>query len=194
MMILVSLYISDRIQYVGIRNGKIGFLKGTNIILEALKKCRCFVAEITDMKVFEGDVYARAVLKNENDNKLFKVIHLEETDYTWFELIWGIPIKREFSYGDGYLYGIEAYTDKLYKYNPRCKVAKRGESLKVWEDAHEVQFVNGGTLWALRANKNILKKDMNSENAGWEKFDGIECHRNIRDASNYKIDMYNFTN
>ena len=138
------------------------------------------------MKVFEDDVYVRAILKNEDDNKLYKVIHLVETDFTWFELVWGMSLKEEFSYGNGYLYAIEASNHKLYKYNPMCRESKRDIServLGIGDGVEEVTF-KSDTLWVLFQNKNIKKKDTDSESAEWELFDAIECTQNIRKTFN----------
>ena len=145
-----------------------------------------FFVDIQDMKVFEDDVYVRAVLKNEHDNKLFKVIHLVESDFTWFEIVWDMPLKEEFSYGNGYLYAVEAFNHRLYKYKPMCRGSKRDNSERVVGigDGVEEVTLTSNTLWVLFQNNNIMKKDTDSGSAEWELFDAIECNQNIRKAFN----------
>ena len=131
-----------------------------------------------DLKVFGDDVYMRA---NKNGNKLFKAIFLVESDFTWFEVTWNLPLNKEFSYYNGYLYGVGAQDNIIYKYKPRCKMAQRDQAEKVAENFKSVLY-DFGALWALSPeDEKVRKKDLTT-GASWEEVDGVECGSNLRRA------------
>ena len=140
------------------------------------------------MYVFDEDVYVRASV-NDQTVKLFKAIHLEETDYSLFELVWNIELSADLSYGHGYLYAINADDDNLYKYNPRCKIAVRDQAEKVAENVARTNFKgNYLYIWLVPGPQGKLvvkRKDMTVPGSTRELYDDDEmrCSRNLRRSS-----------